>query len=195
MAILASTFIHTDFGRFRVCYHKSKAGICISFSKGDLSKNIPIIRFHSACLFGEAFHSLHCDCDSQIINTMRLIKRYGRGMIVYTYQEGRGIGLEKKIKAMEIQRVENCDTVEAFKKLGFNRPDYRHYKESIDALKDLKVSKTIMTFSGSPRKIKIMEDAGYIIKKIIKSYKYKKHLSKLAKEEIKVKEQKMGYIY
>ncbi len=81
-------------------------------------------------------------------------------MIIYAYQEGRGIGLEKKIKAMEIQRVKMCDTIEAFKKLGFNKSDYRNYKESLDALKDLKVSKSIMTFSGNPRKVKAMENAG-----------------------------------
>ena len=167
MPILASTFIHTDFGLFKTSYHKSRNGICVSFSRGNLSKDIPIIRFHSACLFGEAFHSLHCDCDGQLTSAMDLIKRHGRGAIVYTYQEGRGVGLDQKIKAMEIQRKEKCDTVEAFKKLGLDRLDYRNYKESIDALEDLKVSKTIMTFSGNPEKMRMLKIVATIDKQEI----------------------------
>ena len=195
MAISTSTFISTDFGLFRVCYHKNKTGICISFSKGDLSKGTPIVRFHSACLFGEAFHSIQCDCDSQILNAMRLIKRQSNGVIIYTYQEGRGIGIEKKIKAMEIQRLSKCDTVEAFKKLGLNKSDYRNYKESISALKDLGVSKTILTFSGNKGKIEALEKEGYKINRILKSYNHIKNLSKLARKEIETKKKKMGYIY
>ena len=118
MSISASTIIHTDFGKFRVCYHKYKDDFCISFSKGNLKIGIPIVRIHSACLFGEVLRSIHCDCDHQIVEAMRKIKKHGNGVIIYSYKEGRGIGIEKKIRAMEIQRSMKCDTVEEFKKLG-----------------------------------------------------------------------------
>lgn len=148
---------------------------------------------HSACLFGEAFRSIHCDCDSQIAETMKKIKKHGNGVIIYSYSsEGRGIGLEKKIKAMEIQRIAKCDTVDACKKLGLRKADYRTYKTEIEALQDLKVSKNIMFFGGNPDKIKALKEAGYNIKKILKFNE--KNLSSLAKAEIQTKRKRMGYI-
>lgn len=121
MAIVSSTILKTKFGKFKVCYHRTKYGDCVSFPKGNISKGILLLRIHSACLFGEVFNSLHCECEKQLEKTMRLIKKNRRGVIIYSYQEGLGIGLKKKIEAMEIQRLEKCDTVSAFKKLGFKK--------------------------------------------------------------------------
>lgn len=191
--ITASTIIKTEFGNFKVSYHKFGKKICVSFSFGDLSKNEPIVRFHSACLFGEAFHSLHCDCQHQITKVMSLIQTNGNGVIVYSYQEGRGIGLENKIKAMELERTEKIDTVEAFKKLGFNKADCRDYDIEIKALKELNLAKKIKTFSGNPHKIKVLEKVGYIVEKIIPEEPL--DLSDLAKKEREVKVKKLGYEY
>ncbi len=191
MVIVASTIIKTEFSDFKVCYHNTRYGGCVSFSKGNLSKNAPIVRLHSACLFGEVFYSHHCDCGHQIKKTMRLIQKEGTGVIIYAYEEGRGIGLKEKIKAMEVQRIKKIDTVEAFKKLGLKRSDYRTFKAEVEALKDLKLSKNIKTYSGNPKKLESLRKAGYNIKRLLK-YELK-HINKLAKEEIKTKEEKMGY--
>ncbi len=193
MVITARTILKTRFGDFQVAYHKTKYGSAVSFSKGDISIGTPVVRFNSACLFGEAFHSLHCDCEHQLTETMRLIKENDSGTIIYRYQEGRGIGLEKKIKAMEIERTQNMDTVEAFKKLGLKKSDYRNFKAEVQALKDLKSSKTIETFSGNPKKIKALEDAGYKITKILSGKP--SDFSPRAKKERAAKEKKMGYHY
>ncbi|MBI5803842.1 hypothetical protein HY450_01210 [Candidatus Pacearchaeota archaeon] len=193
MTIVASTIIKTEFGNFKVCFHETEKGSCVSFSQGDLSKDNPIVRFHSACLFGEIFHSLHCDCHHQLTETMALIHKNKCGVIIYSYQEGRGIGLKKKIEAMEIQRMENCDTVEAFKKLGFGKSDFRDYETEIQALKDLKVAKKIQSFSGNPVKDKVLKKAGFTITEILNIDD--KNLSQIAKEEIKTKIEKMGYKY
>lgn len=193
MAIVASTVLKTEFGDFKVCYHETKHGSCVSFSQGKLNENTPIVRIHSACLFGETFHSLHCDCAHQLKNTMRQIHKIKHGVIIYSYQEGRGIGLKKKIQAMEIQRTEKCDTGDAFTKLGLKKTDYRKYDAEIQALKDLKLNKTIQTYSGNQLKIQQLKNAGYKIREILKEDTT--HLNKLAKEERRAKEQKMGYSY
>lgn len=193
MTITASTIIKTEFGDFKVRYHKFGKEFCVSFSKGDLSKNDPIVRLHSACLFGEAFHSLHCDCSHQITKTMELIKENENGVIIYSYQEGRGIGLKNKIKAMEIERIDKIDTVEAFKKLGFENADCRDYEIEIKALKELNLNKKIKTFSGSPKKIKALEKAGYIVERIIPEEPL--DLSEIAKKERMTKIKKLGYKY
>ena len=192
MTIVASTIIKTEFGDFRVCYHETKKGFCVSFSQGDLSKDNPIVRLHSACLFGEVFHSLHCDCYCQLTETMALIHEHKQGVIIYSYQEGMGIGLKKKIESMEIQRKEKCDIVEAFGKLGL-KSDYRTFDVEMEALKDLGVSRRIETLSGSSVKIDAFKKVGYTISKLLKIDDRK--LSNIAKEELKTKKEKMGYSY
>ena len=193
MPITASTIIKTKFGDFKVCFHETKCDACVSFSQSDLTKGEPTVRIHSACLFGEVFHSLHCDCLHQITQTMALIQKNKCGVIVYSYQEGRGIGLKRKIEAMEIQRVENCDTVEAFKKLGVEKSDPRDFKAEVQALKDLGVAKEIQSFSGNPIKDAALKAAGF---RVVKNLKIDdKDLSEMAKEEIKIKIKKMGYKY
>ncbi len=190
--ITASTVLKTEFGNYKVCFHEIEGKHLVSFSYGNISKDVPIVRFHSACLFGEAFHSLHCDCAQQITKIMSLIQKNKVGVIIYSFHEGRGIGLKNKIKAMELERLENLDTIEAFKKLGFEA-DYRDYNAEVEVLRDLRLNRTIKTFSGSPKKIDALKQAGYIIREIISG----KHqdLSDRAKRERKVKIKKLGYKY
>ena len=189
MSITESTWLKLKFGRFKVCYHKNKNGECVSFSYGDLKNKTPIVRIHSSCLFGEIFFSKHCDCQQQLEKTLKRIKKNRSGVIIYTYAEGRGIGLEKKIKAMEIQRTQKVDTLEAFAKIGLPS-DTRHYKAEIGALEDLNINKNIMVVSNNPTKIKSLKKAGYTIKKNIK---IKIRLNKDIKDELLTKKNKMGY--
>ncbi len=192
LMITTKTILQTAFGPFEVQYHRINGEGHILFAYGDVSKDIPIIRIHSACLFGEALHSLHCDCDHQLTETMKQIQKYGTGIIIYSYQEGRGIGLEKKIAAMEIQRITGADTVEAFKQLGL-KSDYRTYRAEVEILKTVGVNKTIYIFSGNPHKRNALERAGFHIAKELEIKSSKLH--PLAIREKRVKAEKMGYSY
>ena len=127
MTITATTLLNTEYGNFKVSYHEHGNEFCVSFSYGDITKNDPIVRFQSSCLFGESFHSLMCDCKQQLDKSLELIKTNGDGIILYSYKEGRGIGLKSKILSMEIERVQNVNTFEAFKALGLDKTDYRYY--------------------------------------------------------------------
>ena len=124
------------YGPFRIAYHSTEYGDCVSLSYGNLQKNIPVVRLHSSCLFGESFHALDCDCAAQLTSTLKMIKRNKSGVIVYRYMEGRGIGLENKIKALELQRTQKINTIEAFSKLGFT-PDLRSYDAEVLALREI----------------------------------------------------------
>ena len=48
------------------------------------------VRLHSACLTGDVFGSLRCDCGEQLRGSMDLFRDSGGGVLVYLAQEGRG---------------------------------------------------------------------------------------------------------
>ena len=119
---------------------------------GKINPKKPILtRVHSECLTGDIFHSLRCDCGSQLDFAMKKIVEKGSGIIVYLRQEGRGIGIENKIKAYKLQQEKNLDTVEANNVLGF-KADLRDYGVGAQILKDLG-AKELIIMTNNPKKL------------------------------------------
>ena len=119
---------------------------------GKINPKKPILtRVHSECLTGDIFHSLRCDCGSQLDFAMNKIVEKGSGIIVYLRQEGRGIGIENKIKAYKLQQEKNLDTVEANNALGF-KADLRDYGVGAQILKDLG-AKELIIMTNNPKKL------------------------------------------
>lgn len=192
MPIKSSMFLETSLGVFRASCHIVGEQMIASFVCDDVRSQTPIVRMHSGCIFGDAFHSLHCDCGQQKDAAMEAIKRHGRGVFLYSpFQEGRGHGLEVKIAEMAIQRAKSLDTIEAFRSMGLE-PDIRTYEGEIAVLKELEIPTNIIHFSGNPNKRAALEQAGYVIEDEIE---WTAPLGQLAADERRLKQKNLGYAY
>src|SRR5260370_4882380 len=88
---------------------------------------------------------------------MQAIAEEGRGLVIYEYQEGRGIGLMAKLQAYERADAGN-DTVEAHHALGF-KADCRDFGLPAAILRDLGI-KRVRLLSNNPRKASALTENG-----------------------------------
>ena len=115
------------------------------------------VRIHSACLTGDLFGSLRCDCGEQLRGSLRVFSAGGGGVLIYLSQEGRGIGLGNKFRAYALQH-EGLDTVEADGALGFGADD-RRYGAAVEMLQHLEVDR-IQLLTNNPEKVRAVQDGG-----------------------------------
>jgi 3,4-dihydroxy 2-butanone 4-phosphate synthase/GTP cyclohydrolase II len=156
----ATAQLPTEFGIFQIRgYEDTISGEThVALVMGEVKPDEPVmLRAHSECLTGDAFHSLRCDCEQQLHRSMEMIAEEGTGVILYLRQEGRGIGLLNKLMAYELQD-QGMDTVEANEALGLP-VDKRDYGIGAQILADIGLRK-IRLISNSPRKYYGIESFG-----------------------------------
>lgn len=122
----------------------------------DLSEPVHV-RLHSACLTGDLFGSLKCDCGDQLRHTAKLMAEQGGGVILYLDQEGRGNGLANKIRAYRLQACGH-DTYDADEILGFGL-DQRRFGFAARMLDLLGVTR-VKLMTNNPTKIEALRAAG-----------------------------------
>lgn len=186
----AEAFLPTKFGDFKIYGYVNKVNghEHVALVKDDGSDKIPLIRVHSECLTGDVFHSLKCDCNSQLHNALRIIEEYGKGAVVYMHDhEGRGIGLVNKIKAYALQE-KGQDTIEANISLGF-KEDLRDYGVGAQIIRDIGFT-TFNLITNNPKKIIGLKGYGLKIHDIVH---IKSEITEYNKRYLDTKKEKMHH--
>ncbi len=114
-------------------------------------------RLHSACLTGDLFASLKCDCGDQLRGSAKFMAENGGGVLLYLDQEGRGNGIANKIRAYRLQHA-GYSTFDADEILGFGL-DQRGFDFAAAMLKQLGYT-NIKLLTNNPAKVAALTEAG-----------------------------------
>lgn len=160
---LVQARIPTEHGEFILHYYRNNLDNKehIAFVKGDVGgKDGVVSRIHSECFTGDVLGSRRCDCGEQLDAALRCIAGAGAGVLIYLRQEGRGIGLLKKLQAYNLQDG-GLDTVDANIHLG-HLADERQYDIAALILQSLAV-KSVKLITNNPNKIAELSRLGVVV--------------------------------
>lgn len=141
-----------------------------------------LLRVQSECFLG-VYGDSHCDCETQRINSIKLISKFG-GIFIHLPQEAQGWGLHYKLKELEIQvsgRTPNGEYVgkkdrDTAQKILLDTQEFldnRKYEIIYHILCELGINKkTFLLITDSDKKIDAFNKVGI---KAIKYSEYKQN--------------------
>ena len=190
---MASTRLPTMFGVFdligfeRENVDKGETESALLLMLGDLRNRAPLLRIHSQCFTGEVLGSLRCDCRGQLELAMSAIADEGSGLVIYEYQEGRGIGLMAKLRAYALQD-QGLDTIEANQALGFDT-DCRDFSLAVAILHEIGIDH-VRLMTNNPQKVEALTKGGI---EVIEQIACEAPPSPYALAYLRTKKKKMGH--
>jgi GTP cyclohydrolase II len=189
-AEVARLVLPTWAGEFDLRVFEGASGeVYLLFVYGEIGDGRDLlVRLHSACLTGDAFGSLRCDCGPQLRLAMRRIVAEGRGVLLYAAgHEGRGVGLVAKLKAYMLQD-EGHDTVDANRRLGLP-VDGRDFREAVQVLQAAGVRSSRL-LTNNPAKASALDRDGVAVERLV-SLPTAPHLRN--RRYVRTKEQRLGH--
>ena len=187
---VAHLILPTWAGEFDLRVFEGTSGdVYLLFVYGEIGDGQDLlVRLHSACLTGDAFGSLRCDCGPQLHLAMRQIVAEGRGALVYAAgHEGRGVGLVPKLQAYMLQD-EGHDTVDANRRLGLPI-DGRDYREAARILQAAGV-RSSRVLTNNPAKASALEREGVSVERLV-SLQTALHLRN--RRYVQTKQERLGH--
>ncbi len=154
-------------------------------SKIKLDQSVPV-RIDSGCTTGIAFGDKTCECKDQLGLAIQLIRKNALGIVIHIpSQDGRGMGIDFKLRTLYLQHVDDLDTISAARSItGSDNIDRRTYHGAIGILNYLGLDsrQKLNIATNNPDKIEAFISAGYknidrISMNIKKTKLTKKHLN------------------
>lgn len=119
-----------------------------------------IVRIDSGCLTGMVFGDRTCDCHEQLSIAIDSAIENGIGFIIHIpSQDGRGMGIDFKLKTLDEQYYNHLNTVESAKKVShLENIDRRTYHGAVGCLKLLgvKLNMRLNIATNNPEKLKLL---------------------------------------
>lgn len=164
---ISQAHLPTEYGNFTIYTFPNREGeephIVLRNEQFDDSKPLTV-RVHSECLTGDLFHSVKCDCQSQLDFGLKTIAAADNGMLIYLRQEGRGIGLSEKLKAYALQE-QGMNTIDANISLG-HPVDARDFTIAAQILDYFK-QKHVRLITNNPEKVETLRLNGITVEERI----------------------------
>ncbi len=150
----------TVFGDFNVISYNKNGNFAFAVTKGNFPQANLLVRIQSPCMFGEAFGVNSCDCGQQLQQALKIGSEQPPFLLIYLMeQEGRGLGMFQKIKAIEVEASQGIDMVESFELLGLPL-DLREYRTAAEIIRDLNNDLPIRLMTNNPKKVKGLQEFG-----------------------------------
>ncbi|KKU03174.1 MAG: 3,4-dihydroxy-2-butanone 4-phosphate synthase [Candidatus Amesbacteria bacterium GW2011_GWB1_47_26] len=186
----SATKLQTKYGEFVLLSFQSQIDYSyhLALIRGEVKgKTRVMVRVHSSCITGDVFSSLRCDCGNQLHKALKRINNENEGVLIYLFQEGRGINIINKINAYRLQD-DGFDTIDANEKLGFPA-ELRNYEAVRDILNDLGI-RSIKLITNNPDKINKLIDLGVPVESVeVLEIQPTKH----NKKYLETKKRRMGH--
>ena len=155
-----------------------------------------IVRIDSGCLTGMVFGDRTCDCHEQLLIAIDSAIENGIGFIIHIpSQDGRGMGIDFKLKTLDEQYYNHLNTVESAKKVShLENIDRRTYHGAVGCLKFLGVKHDMRLniATNNPEKIKAFKLAGFT--NLNTSRVFATHISDEVKKHLSAKQQFLGHL-
>ena len=155
-----------------------------------------IVRIDSGCLTGMVFGDRTCDCHEQLLIAIDSAIENGIGFIIHIpSQDGRGMGIDFKLKTLDEQYYNHLNTVESAKKVShLENIDRRTYHGAVGCLKLLgvKLNMRLNIATNNPEKIEAFKLAGFT--NLNTSRVFATHISDEVKKHLSAKQQFLGHL-